>query len=165
METITNNSEEKPTREKTRPRKFLPLVITVIILMVFAFAVGYYLSMVRFDRKYTQIKEREEKAEVQAVKLEIIDILLRAKAEVISARIALPQGDMERSIDSINASIAVLKGAFQKAEEDIQDKIESLRLRLATVKGFIEVDTERAEKELDTMWREIESLIKRQWEE
>ena len=153
----------KVGKMRTKSRKIIPLVITILVLMAVAFATGYYLSVVRFDQKYTQLEEREKKAEEEANRLELIGNLVRAKGEVIAGKIALLEGNVEKSILLLDASIAALKGAYEKADEETKNIIEDFRLRLATVKGFIEVDSSKAQAQLDEIWREIDSLIEKQW--
>ncbi len=47
------------------------------------------------------------------------------------------------------------------ADENTKERIEDLRLRLATVKGIIEVNSFKAQQELDKLWRELDTLIER----
>lgn len=168
--------------------KVISLLLIVLILLVVAFGVGYYLSLVRFDEKLSQlddkfnefeskyervlsslhsdqmeikayIKEKEGKAQEETNQLRMMSILLKAKGEIISSKISLTRDEVKTSLEHLDSSIAVLREAFDLADENTKEKIEDLRLRLATVKGIIEVNSFKAQQELDKLWREIDTLI------
>jgi len=167
--------------------KILWILLVVLILMLAAAGTGYYFSLTRFQKKVellddkfiafeskhekvmatiqasqmdinAYIKEKEGKTEEETRKIRLTSILLKAKGEVISSKISLSQDDVNNAVASLDSSIVVLKNAYQIAEEDMMNKIEDLRLRLATIKGLIEVNSLKAQKELDAVWREIEKL-------
>lgn len=172
---------------KNRSGKVVVLVLVILILMVLACAVGYYMSLVRFDNKFSEfdqkyaefeskyeqtlttlrsnqmdikayIEEKEGKAQEETDKLRMMSILLRAKGEIISSKIVLSREETQKSLEHLDSSIAILRDAFDLADEAVKDNIEDLRLRLATVKGIIEVNSFKAQQELDKLWREIETL-------
>ena len=159
----------------------------ILVLLAAAMAVGYYLSLVRFDKKYINLndkfdkfesryelvlstlnsdikemeaylKEKEGKAEEEANQLMLMSILLKAKGEIISSKLSLSREEMEKSLEHLDSSISVLGNAYDLADEKLKEKIEDLRLRLATVKGVIEVNATKAENELDKLWREIDGM-------
>jgi len=175
---------------KHRSGKVVPLILIILILMVLACAVGYYLSLARFDNKFSDfdqkyaefeskyeqtitalrsnqmdikayIEEKEGKAQEETNKLRMMSILLRAKGEIISSKIVLSREETQKSLEHLDASIAILRDAFDLADETIKESIEDLRLRLATVKGIIEVNSFKAQQELDKLWREIDSLTEK----
>lgn len=175
---------------KSRSGKVVVLVLVILILMVFACAVGYYLSLVRFDNKFSEfstrydefeskyeqtittlrsnqmdiqayIEEKEGKAQEETNKLRMMSILLKAKGEIISSKIVLSREEPQKSLKHLDSSIIILRDAFDLADETIKENIEDLRLRLATVKGIIEVNSFKAQQELDKLWREIDTLTER----
>lgn len=168
--------------------KVIPILLIVLILLLIAFAAGYYLSLVRFDDKLNRLnekfmefegkyekvltslqsgqmdiraylEEKEEKAEEEAKKLKMLSALLKAKGEIIACKISLSQDETQKSHEHLNSSIDVLREAFDLADENLKEKIEDLRLRLATVKGIMDVNSFKAQQELDKLWREIDTLI------
>jgi len=168
--------------------KIVPLLLVILILIIVAFGGGYYLSFTRFDQKFSKIgdrynefeskyeivlsslrsdqmkikayiEEREGKSQQETNQLRMMSILLKAKGEIISSRIHLSQDEMEKSSEHIDNSIAVLRDAFDLADGKVKEKIEKLRLKLATIKGIIEVNSSKAQQELDKLWREIDTLI------
>lgn len=168
--------------------KVIPLLLAVLILIVVAFVAGYFLCLVRFDEKFSQlndnfnefeskyekvlsslqseqmeikayITEKEGKAEEETKKLRMMSIILKAKGEIISSKISLSRDEIKASLEHLDSSIVVLREAFDLADENTKEKIEDLRLRLATVKGIIEVNSFKAQQELDKLWREIDTLI------
>lgn len=170
--------------------KVIPLLLIVFICMIVAFAIGYYLSLVRFDQKYSQlmdsfdkfesryelvlssldsdikevkayIQEKEGKTQEETNQLKMMSILLKAKGEIISSKLALSREEVKKSLKHIETSIVVLREAIDLADEETKEKIEEFRLKLATVKGIIEVNAFKAQQELDKIWREIGSLTSR----
>ncbi len=173
-----------------RSGKVVVLVLVILILMVLACAVGYYLSLVRFDNKISEfseryddfeskyeqtittlrsnqmdikayIEEKEGKAQEETNKLRMMSILLKAKGEIISSKIVLSREETQTSLEHLDSSIVILRDAFDLADETIKESIEDLRLRLATVKGIIEVNSFKAQQELDKLWREIDALTEK----
>jgi len=173
---------------KNHSGKIITLLLIVLILLVVAFGLGYYLSLVRFDEKFNQlndkfieceskyervlsslqsdqmeikayIKEKEGKAEEETKQLRMMSILLKAKGEMISSKISLTRDEVKTSLEHLDSSIVVLREAFDLADENTKEKIEDFRLRLATIKGIIEVNSFKAQQELDKLWREIDTLI------
>ena len=155
--------EIKMGKFKILSRKIISIVIVVLVLMIAAFAIGYYISIVRYDQKFTELNDREESTQEEANQLRIISVLLKANGELTSSRITLSENAKEKSLDHIDITITVLKEAYDFADEKTIDIIEDFRLRLATVKGFLDVDSSKAQSELDTLWREINSLISKEW--
>ncbi len=170
--------------------KALPILLIVIILLIVAFAAGYFIALVRFDEKYNQltekynqfeskyervlsnlhsgqmeikayIEEKEGKAEEETRKLRMTSTLLKAKGEIISSKISLSRNEVKPSLEYLDSSIGVLREAYDLADENTKERIEDLRLRLATVKGIIEVNSFKAQQELDKLWRELDTLIER----
>lgn len=168
--------------------KITSLLLIVLILLVVAFVVGYYLCLVRFDEKFSQlndkfnefeskyervlssihseqmeikayIKEKEGKAQEETNQLRMMSILLKAKGEIITSKISLTRDDIKTSLEHLDSSIVVLRKAFDFADDNTKEKIEDFRLRLATIKGIIEVNSFKAQQELDKLWREIDTLI------
>ncbi len=168
--------------------KVVPVLLIVFILLIAAFAAGYFLAIVRFDAKYNQleeeysqfeskyekvlsdlqsgqmgikayIEEKEGKTEEETRKLRMMSILLKAKGEIISSKISLSQNEVKTSLEQLDSSIRILREAFDLADENTKERIEDLRLRLATVKGIIEVNSFKAQQELDKLWRGIDTLI------
>ena len=167
--------------------KVVPILFVVLILIAASLGIGYYISTIRFDGKINNLNDEFEKfegkyemvlssldSEVREIKayieekegktkeetnlLRMMSILLKAKGEIISAKLSLAGGDTKKSLDHTNAAINVLKEAFELANDKTKEKIEDLRLRLATAKGLIEVNSLKAQQELDNLWREIDSL-------
>jgi len=172
---------------KHQSGKIIVILLIILIVVVVAFAGGYYLSVVRFDQKFNDmkekldkfegkhevvlsslssdlmemkayLKEKEGKAVDEANQMKIMSVLLKAKGEVISSKLALSGGELEKSLEHLDTAISVLKDALDLASAEIGDKIEDLRLRLATIKGIIEVNPVKAQQELDALWREIDTL-------
>ncbi|MFP4083085.1 MAG: hypothetical protein ACLFVG_10080 [Candidatus Aminicenantes bacterium] len=172
---------------KNSSGKVIPILLVVLVLLILAFAGGYFLALVRFDQKYNRIeekfsafeskyekvltslrsgqmeirayiKEKEGKAKQETNRLRMMGILLKAKGETISSKISLSRDDTKTALDHVDSAISILRDAFELAQGDTRDKIEDIRLRLATVKGIIELDSFKAQKELDKLWREIDAL-------
>jgi len=172
---------------KNRSGKVIMLILIILILMVLACAVGYYLSLIRFDNKFSElsekydafeskyeqtltslssdqmaikayIEEKEGKAIEETNKLRMMSTLLRAKGEIISSKIVLSREETQKSLEHLDSSIMILRDAFDLADEAVKESIEDLRLKLATVKGIIEVNSFKAQQELDKLWREIDTL-------
>jgi len=170
--------------------KTVLLLFIILILVAAALGVGYYLSLVRFDHKFSEldnkfdkfegkyemvlssldsdlmeikvyIKEKEGIAQEEANQLKLMSVLLKAKGEIISSKLSLANKEATKSLEHLNASISVLGNALDFADEKIKEKIEDLRLRLATVRGILEVNTFKAGQELDKLWREIDTLTAR----
>lgn len=173
---------------KNSSGKVVPVLLIIIVLLIAAFAAGYFLALVRFDAKYDQIgekhslfeskyekalstlqsdqmemkayiEEKEGKAEEETRKLRMMSILLKAKGEIISSKISLSRNEVQKSLEQLDSSIAILREAFDLADENSKERIEDFRLRLATVKGIIEVNSFKAQQELDKLWREIDTLV------
>ena len=178
---------ENMMAEKKPSGKVVPILLVVLLLIVIAAAAGYYISLVRFDRKserleaafnafeskhemtlaslrsevmdiQASIQDREGRAEEETKTLRLKSILLKAKGEIISSNIFLTQGDPDKALQLLDSAIGVLKDALDMAEGPVKDKIEEVRLGLATVKGIIQVNSVQAQKELDRLWREIDLL-------
>ena len=170
--------------------KIIPLLLIILILIAVALGVGYYLSLVRFDQKFSNmntkldkfeskyemmistidsdlrevkayLKEKEGQAEDEAKQLKMMSILLKAKGEIISSKLSLSAEKVEESLGHLDTSITVLREAYELADEQMKEKIEDIRLRLATVKGIIEVNAFKAQQELDKLWREVDTLTAR----
>ncbi|MBE0460667.1 MAG: hypothetical protein IBX60_03420 [Candidatus Aminicenantes bacterium] len=170
--------------------KIIPLLLVILILIIIAFGGGYYLSFTRFNQKFSQlndrfnefeskyemvlsslrseqmettayIKEKEGKTQQETNQLRLMSILLKAKGEIISSKISLTRDEIKKSLEHLDSSIIVLRDAFDLADGNIKEKIEELRLKLATVKGIIEVNPSKAQQELDKLWREIDTLIEK----
>lgn len=168
--------------------KIVPILLVVLALLIVAFAAGYFIALVRFDDKFSKlnqrfdefeskyekvlsslhsdqmeikayIEEKEGKAQEETKKLRMMSILLKAKGEIISSKSSLSRDKVKSSLEHLDSSIAVLREAFDLADKEIKEKIEDLRLRLATIKGIIEVNSFKAQQELDKLWREIDTLI------
>jgi flagellar basal body-associated protein FliL len=168
--------------------KILWVLLVILILLTAAAGGGYYFSLTRFQKKVeaiedkfsafeskhekaltsiqadqmdinAYIKNKEGQTEEETRKIRLTSILLKAKGEVISSKISLSQDDVENAIKTLDTSISVLKNAYQIADEDMMNKIEDLRLQLATIKGLVEVNSLKAQAELDKIWREIEQII------
>lgn len=175
---------------KSHSGKVVPILLIILVLLIAAFAAGYFLCLVRFDEKFRQvnenfnefeskyekvlsslqsdqmeikayIKEKEGKTEEETRKLRMMSILLKAKGEIISSKISLSREEIKTPLEHLNSSIVVLREAYDLADENMKPKIEDLRLRLATVKGIIEVNSFKAQQELDKLWREIDTLIEK----
>jgi hypothetical protein len=170
--------------------KIIPLLLIILILMAAALGIGYYLSLVRFDQKFSDmkgkldsfeskyemmlssldsdvreikayLKEKEGKAADEAKQLRMMSVLLKAKGEIISSKLSLSAEKVEESLGHLDTSITVLREAYELADEQMKEKIEDIRLRLATVKGIIEVNAFKAQQELDKLWREVDTLTAR----
>jgi hypothetical protein len=168
--------------------RIFQLLLLILILMAAAMAVGYYLSVNRFQKKSDSlqdmisrfegkyemvltglqsdimeikayIQDKEGRTEAETKKIRLTGILLKSKGEIISAKISLSQEDVPKAIELIDSAIQVLKTGLELSEDDFRDKIEETRLQLATVKGLIEVNTFKAQQELDKLWRSIEKLV------
>jgi hypothetical protein len=173
---------------KHRQGKVIPILLVILLLMAAAFAAGYYISWLQFNKKterltrdfyafegkyektlsslrsnimdiQTYIEEKEGKTKAETQKLRLMSILLKAKGEIISSKLALSRGDVDQSLQSLNDSIAVLKDAYEMETADKKDRIEEIRLQLATAKGLIRVDVEKAQQELDALWRKIDGIL------
>ena len=167
--------------------KIILYLLVTLILIGAALGVGYFISLVRFDQKYSDlndrfdkfegkyemmistlesdlktmqayIKEKEGKAEEEAKNLRLMSLLLKAKGEIISSKLTLSREEVSKSMKNLDASISVLGDAYDMAEGELREKIEDIRLRLATVKGIIEVNSFKAQEELDKLWREVDTL-------
>ncbi|MFB0566215.1 MAG: hypothetical protein ACETWK_11135 [Candidatus Aminicenantaceae bacterium] len=172
---------------KDPPGKIIVILLVILIVVVVVFGAGYYLSIIRFDQKFNDmnekfekfegkyevvlsslssdlmemkayLKEKEGKAVEEANQLKVMSILLKAKGEIISSKLALSRREVDKSLEHLDTSISVLKDALDVAVGEVKDEIEDLRLRLATVKGIMEVNSHKAQEELDTLWREIDNL-------
>jgi len=170
--------------------KIILLLLIVLILIGAALGIGYYLSLVRFDQKFSAmnnkvdqfeskyelmlssldsdlreikayLKEKEGKAEDETKQLKMMSVLLKAKGEIISSKLSLSAEKVKESIEHLDTSIVVLREAYELADEKMKEKIEDIRLRLATVKGIIEVNAFKAQQELDKLWREVDTLTAR----
>ncbi len=170
--------------------KIFYLLLVILILIGAALGVGYYLSLIRFDQKFSDmdnkvdkfeskyemmlssidsdlreikayLKEKEGKAEDEAKQLKMMSILLKAKGEIISSKLSLSAEKVPESTEHLDTSIKVLRDAYELAGEEMKEKIEDIRLRLATVKGIIEVNAFKAQQELDKLWREVDILTAR----
>lgn len=168
--------------------KIVPILLLIIILMACALGVGYYLSQMRFDKKVktlnekfdklesrqevvttqldyevkkiqVELREKEGQTEEEAKQLKLMSYLLKAKGEIISGKLALANGNGQECMTHIDEAIKVLKDAIEITDENRSEKIESVRLRLATAKGLMEADVEKAQEELDKLWREIDEMI------
>ena len=169
------------------PGKVIPLLLVMLVLVLIAAAAGYYISLVQFDKKtdmiqsrfdlfegkyemtltslkseimdiQAYIQEKEGEAEAETKRLRLMSTLLKAKGDIISGKIALSQEDTGKALGFLDSAIGVLKEAYELGDETFKDRIEDFRLQLATVKGIIEVNTFKAQQELDRLWREIDSL-------
>ena len=167
--------------------KIIPILLVFLTVILIAAAAGYYFSLVRFDKKTSGIEdkfnkfegkyemaltslrsdvtaiqayihEKEGKAEEETNTLRLISTLLKAKGEIISGRIALTQEDSTKALSFIDSAIGVLKEAYELADEKDKPSIETIRLELATVKGILELNSFKAQQELDRLWREIDKL-------
>lgn len=176
------------TGSKNYSGKVTNVLLIVLIFLIIAFAGGYYVSLLKFNQRSNQldekfiefesryeqiistlhssqmeikayIEEKEGKTQEETKQLRLQSILLKAKGEVISSKIALSRNEIQTSLEQLDVSIVVLRDAFELATGDVKEKIEDLRLRLATVKGIIEVNAQKAQQELDKLWREIDTLI------
>lgn len=170
--------------------KVFYLLLIVLILIAAALGIGYYLSLVRFDQKFSDmnnkvdkfeskyemmlasvdsdlreiksyLKEKEGKAEDEAKQLKMMSVLLKGKGEIISSKLSLLAEKVPESIEHLDTAISVLREAYELAGEKMKEKIEDIRLRLATVKGIIEVNAFKAQQELDKLWREVDTLTAR----
>jgi len=173
---------------KCKSGKVVPVLLIIIILMAAAFAAGYYVSWMQykkkasalrhdfssFEGKYEKtltslrsdiveiksyIKEKEGETEQETQQLRMKSILLKAKGEIISSKLALARGEVDQSLQFLNNSISVLKEAYEMAGPKTKEHIEDIRLQLATVRGLIQVDPEKAQQELDALWRKIETIL------
>lgn len=175
------------TNTKTTAGKTVPILLVIIILLIAALAAGYYISFMRYEKKakaldesfkafegkyekvlstlhsgqmeiQAYIEEKEGKTAEETKNLRMMGILLKAKGEIISSKMALSRDEKSESLGYLDSAISVLKEAFDMADEATQVKIEDLRLRLATIKGILEVNSPKAQKELDKLWREIDAI-------
>ncbi len=174
--------------ETNRSGKVIPILLVIIILMAAAFAGGYYISWLQFNKKTERLSRdfdafegryektlsslrsglmdiqayidgKEGKTEAETKQLRMMSILLKAKGEIISSKLALSRGEVDQSLQFLNDSIHVLKDAYEMAETEKKDQIEEIRLQLATVKGLIQVNSDKAQQELDALWRRIEDIL------
>ncbi|MFQ6082836.1 MAG: hypothetical protein ACE5WD_05690 [Candidatus Aminicenantia bacterium] len=168
--------------------KIFVVLLIIIILILIAFGAGYYLSMMRYEKEFNQleeqikkfeanyeyrltslesnmnkvlafISEREGKTKEQVDKIKTISLLLKAKGEIISSKLSLAKNNTEKSFEQIDNAILTLQETLVLSEKPLSDMIEKIRLDLATVKGMLESDVEKAQKELDNLWRRIDDLI------
>lgn len=172
----------------SRTGKIVPILLVIIILMAAAFAGGYYISWLTFNKKTERlgrdfsafegkyektlsairsdimdiqayIEEKEGRTEAETRQLRMMSILLEAKGDIISSKLALSGGETDKSLQFLNESIRVLKEAYDMADMDKKAQIEEIRLQLATVKGLIQVNSKKALQELDAIWRDLDSIL------
>lgn len=175
-------------RGKHSSGKIVPLLLFILILLIAAAGTGYYLSFLRFDGKVNHLnkrfedfenkyektlsilhsdtiaikaylEEKEGKTEEETNRLKMMSILLKAKGEIISGKLAISRDEASKSLEYLDAAIAVLKEAYALANEANKEKIENIRLNLATVKGMVEVNAQKAQQEMERLWRQIDILI------
>ncbi len=171
-----------------KPGKVVPVLLVVIIFMAAAFAAGYYVSWLQFSKKTEELRydfssfearhekilsslrsdvmdikahleEYKGKAETEARQLRMKSIMLKAKGEIISSKLSLSRNEEDRSIQYLSDAIGVLKEAYDVSESSVKQQIEDIRLQLATIKGLIQVDSEKAQQELDKLWRRIDEIL------
>ncbi|MFW6131501.1 MAG: hypothetical protein ACOC5F_02765 [Candidatus Aminicenantaceae bacterium] len=168
--------------------KVVPILLLIIFFVACALGGGYYLSQLRFNKKFEELstrfeeleskhemilsnldrdvkkiqihlREKEGQAVEESKNLKRLSFLLEAKGEVISGKLSLSRSEVKKSLEHIDNAIKVLKSASEFSEEKEQGIIEDIRLRLATVKGIIEANSKKAQDKLDQLWREIDKLI------
>ncbi|MBE0460270.1 MAG: hypothetical protein IBX60_01355 [Candidatus Aminicenantes bacterium] len=173
---------------KKESGKIIVVLLTVIVFVLIALGVGYYLSMLKYEKEFELlssetdkfrasyeyrltsiesdvsktiafISERKGETEEQVNRIKLRSLLLKAKGEIISCKLSLADNNSEKAFGQIENAIYTLKDALVLSGKELGEKIEKTRLDLATVKGILESNVEKAQRELDNLWQRIDGLI------
>ena len=168
--------------------KITIILLVIVIIVLIALGAGYYLGSMKYEKEYEMlsskfdkfisnyeyrltsieskitnimafVSERKGETQEQINKINLMSLLLKAKGEIISCKLSLANQKTEKSFEQIDNAIHTLREALVFSGREISEKIEKIRLDLATVKGYLETNVEKAQKELDRLWRELEELI------
>ncbi|MCP2605180.1 hypothetical protein NLC29_03395 [Candidatus Aminicenantes bacterium AH-873-B07] len=170
--------------------KLVVILLIIFILILIALALGYYLGTLKYEKQYERlssefdrfrsnyeyrltsieskvskimafVSERKGETEEQVNRIKLMSLLLKAKGEIISCKLSLANENTDKSFEQIDNAIHTLREALVLAKREEAEEIEKIRLDLATVKGYLESNVKKAQKELDKLWRKIDNLIPR----
>lgn len=174
-----------------REGKIVVVLLIIFIFILIALGVGYYLGTLKYEKQFQSlskefdrfranyeyrltsieskvsqimefVSEKKGETEEQLNKIRVMSLLLKAKGEIISCKLSLANENKDKSFEQIDNAIHTLREALLYAGAKEAEEIEKIRLDLATVKGYLESNVNKAQNELDKLWRKIDDLIPRE---